>query len=68
MKRIKQILKILIALILLIVATSMSVLSLNKFGQSPKGARLERVKKSPSCIVKCTFYHLIKIKEYVRNK
>lgn len=44
----KRILQILSVLIVIITATVMGVLSQAKFGQSPKGERLERIKNSPN--------------------
>lgn len=44
----KQSFIILILLIIIIVTTSMIVLNQSKFGQPPKGVRLERIKKSPN--------------------
>lgn len=44
----KRILQVLLSLVLLISVTAMIILNQAKFGQSPKGERLERIKKSPN--------------------
>ncbi len=44
----KGAIKIFIALIIVISATSMMILSQVRFGQLPKGERMERIKKSPN--------------------
>lgn len=44
----KRIFKVLLGLIVLLFLATMIILNQSKFGQSPKGERLERIKKSPN--------------------
>lgn len=46
----KRTLQILISIIILITLTSMMIFNQPRFGQTPKGERLERIKKSANYI------------------
>jgi len=46
----KRLIQILLVIVILITVTGMSILNQAKFGQSPKGERLERIKKSPNYV------------------
>ncbi|PTN09282.1 L-ascorbate metabolism protein UlaG (beta-lactamase superfamily) [Mangrovibacterium marinum] len=45
-----RLIQILFVIVILITVTGMSILNQTKFGQSPKGERLERIKKSPNYV------------------